>query len=92
MQVKTGSPIACNKGDGSYELLGIKSWDLGCQDYKRSAIFSNFDIFWVQNILATPITTLISNEKTFLKAKFKGDSLEGINIQQKPGFSQGYGK
>jgi secreted trypsin-like serine protease len=90
--VKTGSPIACDKGDGTFELFGIKSWDLGCQEYKKSAVFANFDVIWVQTTLASPITKLIAEEKARQKDKFKGDTLEGINIQDKPGFALGYGK
>ncbi len=82
----------CNKGDGSYELFGIKSWDLGCQDYKKSAIFSNYDVAWVQETLSKPLPKLLTDEQTYLKAKFKGESLDGVNILDKPGFNQGYGK
>ena len=90
--MKTGSPIACSRGDGTYELFGIKSWDLGCQQYKSSAIFSNADVLWIQNTLSTPLPKLSENEKLRRKDKFKGESLEGVNINEKPGFGQGYGK
>lgn len=91
-QVKVGSPIACNNGNGSYELFGLKSWDLGCQEYKKSAIFSNFDVFWVRSMLGMPTSKLVANEQAYLRAKFRGETLEGVKIEQKPGFNQGYGR
>lgn len=84
--------MACNRGDGIFELYGIKSWDLGCQEYKKSAIFSNNDILWIENTLVAPLQKLVTIEQTYQKEKFKGETLQGVNIQDKPGFALGYGK
>ena len=75
-----------------FELYGIKSWDLGCQEYKKSAIFSNNDILWIENSLVAPLEKHLANELLLNREKFKGDTLEGVNIQEKPGFALGYGK
>lgn len=91
-QVKTGSPIVCNRGDGTYELFGIKSWDLGCQEYKKTAVFSNLDLVWVQTMLQTPLTKLIANEQSYLKAKSKSNSYDTIDVPDKPSFIQVYKK
>ncbi|XP_065219639.1 serine proteinase stubble-like [Planococcus citri] len=91
-QVKSGEPLACNRGDGVFELYGIKSWDLGCQEYKKSAIFSNNDVLWIENSLVAPLEKLLAIEQLLSKEKFKGETLEGVNIQEKPGFALGYGR
>lgn len=90
--MKSGEPLVCNRGDGVFELYGIKSWDLGCQEYKKSAIFSNNDVLWIENSLVAPLEKLLAIEQLLSKEKFKGETLEGVNIQEKPGFALGYGR
>lgn len=49
-------------------------------------------MIWVQSVLASPVAKLISEEKSLRKEKFKGETLENVNINEKPGFGLGYGK
>lgn len=91
-QVDAGSPIACQKPDGRYELSGIYSWDVGCHPNTNiPAAASSVDKKWVQKVMDKPVEQVKREEKDEIAKKQNlGQIAEGS--ENKPGFSQGYGK
>ncbi|XP_075232343.1 uncharacterized protein LOC142330774 [Lycorma delicatula] len=91
-KVDVGGPVACDRGDGHYELAGVNSWDVGCPAEQTPTVFSNPDAEWIQQILNTPTEKLEQDEEKYNNDKLKGESLDQVDIDQKPGFALGYGK
>nr|CAD7266322.1 unnamed protein product [Timema shepardi] len=95
-QVGPGSPLACENGNGRYELVGLYSWDVGCgvASTPQPAVFSQTDVNWCQSVLATPIEQLARQEQEELlkKQQEAQQALEGVDTDKKPGFDLGYGK
>lgn len=91
-KVDVGSPIACDRGDGHYELAGVNSWDVGCQTDQMPTISSNPDAEWIDKVINTPAEELAKEEEKYFADKLKGESIDEVDIDQKPGFALGYGK
>ncbi|XP_039291082.1 trithorax group protein osa isoform X2 [Nilaparvata lugens] len=91
-KVDVGSPIACERGDGHYELAGVNSWDVGCQTDQTPTITSNPDAEWIDKVINTPAEQLAIQEEKYFADKLKGESIDDVDIDQKPGFALGYGK
>nr|CAD7462392.1 unnamed protein product [Timema tahoe] len=95
-QVGPGSPLACENGNGRYELVGLYSWDVGCgvASTPQPAVFSQTDVNWCQGVLATPIEQLARQEQEELlkKQQEEQQALEGVDTDKKPGFDLGYGR
>ncbi|XP_012265266.2 hornerin isoform X1 [Athalia rosae] len=53
-QVDVGGPLACDRGDGHYELTGVYSQDTGCIPTNQVATFALIDVDWVKSQLASP--------------------------------------
>lgn len=88
-----GSPIACQKPDGRYELSGIYSWDVGCHPNTNiPAAASSIDKKWVEAVMKKPVEEIQKQEQEELikKESLGIDPIHSDNT--KPGFSQGYGK
>uniref|UniRef100_A0A1Y9IVL4 Peptidase S1 domain-containing protein n=1 Tax=Anopheles minimus TaxID=112268 RepID=A0A1Y9IVL4_9DIPT len=49
-----GSPLACQRADGSYVLAGIASWRRNCADYLDPGVFMNATRFacWINDTIA----------------------------------------
>ncbi|CAG2055455.1 unnamed protein product [Timema podura] len=96
LQVGPGSPLACENGNGRYELVGLYSWDVGCgvASTPQPAVFSQTDVNWCQGVLATPIEQLARQEQEELlkKQQEEQQALEGVDTDKKPGFDLGYGR
>ena len=86
-----GSPFACQKSNGNYELAGLYSWDLGCKKKNDPTVISRPDIEWIKITLSKSpqqITTEAKEEE--LRKQLAGQS--EFDTETKPGFSQGYGR
>ncbi|XP_058793364.1 inactive serine protease scarface-like [Phymastichus coffea] len=58
-QVDVGGPLACDRGDGHYELVGVYSQDTGCLPTNQVATFALIDYKWVNGLLnPSPSITL----------------------------------
>ncbi|XP_015517677.2 uncharacterized transmembrane protein DDB_G0289901 [Neodiprion lecontei] len=53
-QVDVGGPLACDRGDGIYELSGIYSYDTGCLPTNQVATYALIDTNWVKQTLSSP--------------------------------------
>ncbi|XP_046744067.1 filaggrin-2-like [Diprion similis] len=53
-QVDVGGPLACDRGDGIYELTGVYSYDTGCLPTNQVATYALIDTNWVKKMLASP--------------------------------------
>lgn len=73
-------------------MAGVNSWDVGCPAEKTPTVFSNPDAEWIENVIKTPTDKLIEDEEKYNADKLKGESLDQVDIDQKPGFALGYGK
>lgn len=92
-QVDFGSAVACERGDGLYELAGVNSWDIACQNKQPlPSVFATSDAQWINVVLGTPLPVLQAQEESFNQGLLKGEGLDGVDTEDKPGFSQGYGK
>lgn len=92
-QVDFGSGIACDRGDGFYELAGVNSWDLACQTKQPlPTVIATSDADWINAVLAAPLPQLQQEEEDYIAGLLKGENVDGIDVDDKPGFSQGYGK
>ncbi|KAL0281598.1 UNVERIFIED_CONTAM: hypothetical protein PYX00_002536 [Menopon gallinae] len=88
-QVDVGSPIACQKPNGRYELAGIYSWDVGCH---QPVAASKVDKPWVQSVMNKPVEQIKQEEQAELQKKENLGFNPENSDSNKPGFSQGYGK
>ncbi|XP_066586122.1 uncharacterized protein [Prorops nasuta] len=52
-QVEPGSPLACDRGNGVYELVGVYSQDTGCLPTNQIAVFAPLEMTWMQTSLTT---------------------------------------
>ncbi|XP_043286410.1 actin cytoskeleton-regulatory complex protein PAN1-like [Venturia canescens] len=53
-QVDFGGPLACDRGDGFFELAGIYNQDTGCLPLNQVATFSKIPSRWIENTMANP--------------------------------------
>ncbi|XP_043483725.1 uncharacterized protein LOC122512124 isoform X2 [Leptopilina heterotoma] len=53
-QVDVGGPLACDRGDGHYELTGVYSQDTGCLPTNQVATFALIDTQWVKEMMQAP--------------------------------------
>ncbi|KAK0083432.1 hypothetical protein PV325_008794 [Microctonus aethiopoides] len=53
-QVDLGGPLACDRGDGIYELMGVYNQDTGCLPTNQVATFSIIDNSWIQYVMTNP--------------------------------------
>ncbi|KAG8300395.1 hypothetical protein J6590_077516 [Homalodisca vitripennis] len=92
-KVDFGSAVACQREDGRYELAGVNSWDIACPT-KQSlpSVFATSDAQWITTVLSTPTPVLQAEEKNYQQTLSQGESIDGVDTEDKPGFSQGYGK
>lgn len=92
-QVDAGSPIACQKPDGKYELSGIYSWDTGCHPNKNTPVaMSKPDKEFIKSVMDKPVEEIKKEtEAEKQRQSALGQSAENAQAS-KPGFSQGYGK
>lgn len=44
--VDVGGPLACDRGDGTYELVGVYSQDTGCLPTNQVSITTINRLFW----------------------------------------------
>jgi len=92
-KVDTGSAVACARPDGHYELAGVNSWDIPCPvPEPRPSVFTNSDATWINTVINTPLPVLQAEEDEHVQSLSQGENIEGIDTDDKPGFSQGYGK
>ncbi|KAJ4444116.1 hypothetical protein ANN_05905 [Periplaneta americana] len=91
-KVDVGGPIACDRGDGHYVLSGLYSWDIGCNAPNSPTVFGGIDTAWIEGVLARPVDDLIRDELNGLLQQQQQQELGNVDIDSKPGFSQGYGK
>lgn len=54
-QVDLGSPLACDRGDGSYAIMGVYTQDTGCSPIDQVTTFATVDYAWIQYVLDNPI-------------------------------------
>ncbi|CAB0039459.1 unnamed protein product [Trichogramma brassicae] len=50
-QVDVGGPLACDRGDGFYELVGVYSQDTGCLPTNQVATFAVVDYQWINSVM-----------------------------------------
>ena len=91
-QVDPGGPIACDRGDGHHELSGTYSWDIGCSAPNNPTVFGGIDTNWIESVLARPVEDVARDELNDILKQQQQQELSGVDIDNKPGFSQGYGK
>ncbi|XP_012288608.1 hornerin [Orussus abietinus] len=53
-QVDVGGPLACDRGDGNYELTGVYSQDTGCLPTNQVATFALIDTDWIKKMMSSP--------------------------------------
>ncbi|XP_034951201.1 inactive serine protease scarface-like [Chelonus insularis] len=53
-QVDLGGPLACDRGDGVYELIGVYNQDTGCLPTNQVATFALIDVAWVEFTMNNP--------------------------------------
>ncbi|XP_011499738.1 PREDICTED: serine proteinase stubble-like [Ceratosolen solmsi marchali] len=53
-QVDIGGPLACDRGDGNYELVGVYNQDTGCLPTNQVATFALVDTKWVKSMIESP--------------------------------------
>ncbi|CAD6213169.1 GSCOCG00003948001-RA-CDS [Cotesia congregata] len=53
-QVDIGGPLACERDDGTYELVGVYNQDTGCLPTNQVATFGLIDVPWVKYMLEQP--------------------------------------
>ncbi|XP_015586809.1 uncharacterized transmembrane protein DDB_G0289901 [Cephus cinctus] len=78
-QVDVGGPLACDRGDGYYELTGVYSQDTGCLPTNQVTTYALIDTDWVKKTLNSPQqpTNFISPE---------GKSQSPVHTHSPPGF------
>ncbi|KAG8038115.1 hypothetical protein G9C98_006440 [Cotesia typhae] len=54
-QVDIGGPLACEREDGTYELVGVYNQDTGCLPTNQVATFGLIDVPWVKYMLEKPV-------------------------------------
>ncbi|XP_059474348.1 DNA translocase FtsK-like [Neocloeon triangulifer] len=84
--VNLGGALVCPRGDGHYAVVGASSWDVGCAQ-PQPAVMCALDVEWVDQVLATPAHDLQQQQQQQQQFVVAPDV-----AQQKPGFSQGYGR
>lgn len=50
-QVDFGGPLACDRGDGHYEIMGVYTQETGCLPTNQVATFARIDDSWVHDTL-----------------------------------------
>ncbi|XP_057333287.1 uncharacterized protein LOC130672649 isoform X2 [Microplitis mediator] len=53
-QVDLGGPLACERSDGTYEIVGVYTQDTGCLPTNQVATFALIDVPWVKYMLQSP--------------------------------------
>ncbi|PSN51774.1 hypothetical protein C0J52_05279 [Blattella germanica] len=91
-KVDAGGPIACDRGDGHLMLSGLYSWDVGCSVPNSPTVLGGIDTDWIESVLARPVDDLVRDELNDILKQQQQEELGGVDIDNKPGFSQGYGK
>ncbi|KAG7210257.1 hypothetical protein KM043_011805 [Ampulex compressa] len=68
-QTDVGGPLACDNGNGVFELAGIYSQDTGCLPTNQVAVFAPVDTAWLEQggQSTTAIKTLIPTPRTVTK-------------------------
>lgn len=79
------------------EAMDYTSWlgcsDIACQNKQPPpSVFATSDAQWINVVLGTPLPVLQAQEESFNQGLLKGEGLDGVDTEDKPGFSQGYGK
>uniref|UniRef100_A0A1B6KRD9 Peptidase S1 domain-containing protein n=1 Tax=Graphocephala atropunctata TaxID=36148 RepID=A0A1B6KRD9_9HEMI len=92
-KVDFGSAVACERDDGTYELAGVNSWDIACPTQQSlPTVFATSDAQWINTVLTTPVPVLRAEEQGYQQSLAQGENVDGVDTDDKPGFSQGYGK
>lgn len=88
-----GSAVACAREDGHYEVAGVNSWDIACPTQQPlPTVFATSDAQWLETVLNTPTPVLQEEENNYDQSLQQGEAIDGADTEDKPGFSQGYGK
>jgi plasma kallikrein len=85
--VGLGGALVCPRSDGHYIMLGASSWDVGCSQ-PQPTVMCALDVQWVNQVLTTPAQDLQEQQQREQQQFAVAPQV----AEQKPGFSQGYGR
>lgn len=93
-QVDLGGPLACDRGDGTFALMGVYNQETGCLPTNQVATFATIDKAWIEYILENPpkiiqqVPTDASEKEEEVEepTNVSPSSQPGINIYQQSDF------
>ncbi|KAF7988621.1 hypothetical protein HCN44_001194 [Aphidius gifuensis] len=84
-QVDLGSPLACDRGDGNYAIMGVYTQETGCSPIDQVTTFATIDYAWIKYVLDNPTEIEQQQQQTTTDVPQVIElSTSGINIYQAP--------